>query len=504
MRSLAIDNQNQLLAGFFNRLLLLQGTNLSVLSGTGVFGSTGNGGPPASAQIETPAAITVNAQGDIYFSESGLANVRRIRGSTIESYLDKTKAPNFNGSNLLAFDASGNLILSNSITFSRYDGQQLTALSSSTFIAPRGLAIGPNGDYFISDQNTDQIRRVPAAGGVATVFAGTGTAGSSGDGGPAAQAQLNNPFGLAFDPQGTLYVADSGGNRIRAISSDGTIRTIAGTGTAAFSGDGNTALTAELSRPESLVLDKDGSIYFADAGNLRVRKLEPLGPRVNALLHGASGNPKLSPGSLFSIYGTQLAGTTRISGETPWPRSMDGVVVTINGIAAPLYYVSPTQINGQIPYETVIGTANVLVTYNGSVPAQLSFPVVDANPGVLVYNGNHAVAVNPTGAVNAANAGAKPGDIELLYFSGIGIPQTPVATGEGSPSVEPLGRSNFLSRIKVNGQPVEVFYLGLAPTYPALCQANFRVPDLPPGDYPLTITVNGEESNIAILSIAAP
>ncbi|MEO5925703.1 MAG: hypothetical protein ABIR70_17935 [Bryobacteraceae bacterium] len=502
--SLAINKENQLLAGFFNRLLLLKGTTLSVLAGQGVSASTGDGGPATAAQIATPSAIAVSPQGDIFLSESTFSKVRRIRGGTIESYLDKTKVPAFNGSSLLALDSAGRLILANSTVFSRYDGQQLTSLSASTFIFPRGLAITSNGDYLIADANLDQIRRVPAAGGPATVFAGTGTAGVSGDGGLAMQAQINNPIGLAFDAQGTLYFSDSGNNRIRAIGADGVIRTVAGTGSAGFAGDGGSAQSAMLSRPEPLVIDKDGNIYFADAGNLRVRKLEPLGPHPQAILHGASGSPKLSPGSLFSIYGTQLSESTRISGETPWPRSMDGVVVTVNGVTAPLYYVSPTQINGQIPYETAIGTANVLVTYNGSVPAQLSFPVVVANPGVLVYNGDHAVAVNPSGAVNAAGVGAKPGEIELLYFSGIGVPNTPVATGAGSPSADPLGRSQYPSSIKVNGQTVEVFYLGLAPGYPALCQANFKIPSLPPGDYSLTVTVNGEESNVTKLTIAAP
>lgn len=319
---------------------------------------------------------------------------------------------------------------------------------------------------------------------------------------------LNNPAGLAFDKQGTLFFADSGNQRVRAIAPDGTIRTIAGNGLTGFAGDGLTGNFAFFSRPDSLVVDASGVILVADVLNRRVRKLvleaAPT-PGPDALLHGASGSAKLSPGSLFSIYGTQLAVSTKISGETPWPRSMDGVSVTINGVAAPLYYVSQTQINGQIPYETAVGSATALVSYNGSTPAQMTFTVVAANPGVLVYNGNRAVAVNATGAVNATTAGAKPGDVELLYFSGIGVPKDAiVATGAGSPSAEPLGRSKYPSTIKLNGQPVEVFYLGLAPGYPALCQANFRIPSLPPGDYPLTITVNGEESNVAMLTIAAP
>jgi uncharacterized protein (TIGR03437 family) len=102
--------------------------------------------------------------------------------------------------------------------------------------------------------------------------------------------------------------------------------------------------------------------------------------------------------------------------------------------------------------------------------------------------------------VNASNAAAKPGDVELLYFSGIGIPDVTVATGEGSP-VNPLARANYPYEIQLNGQKVDIAYLGLAPGYPALCQANFVIPNLAPGDYELKMVINGEESNTTILTV---
>jgi uncharacterized protein (TIGR03437 family) len=316
-------------------------------------------------------------------------------------------------------------------------------------------------------------------------------------------AQLNDPAGLAFDAQGTLYVGDDRNHRVRAITPDGIMHTVAGSGVAGFAGDGLTGNFAAFNRPSGIAIDKNGNIYVGDASNRRIRKLvkeAAPAPRPAALLHGASGSPKLSPGSLFSLYGEVLATVVKITGDTPWPRSMEGVSVLINGVPAPLYYISPTQINGQIPYETALGTATAIVTVNGSDPIQIQFQVVAANPGILVYNGNRAVAVNQNGSVNAQNAPAAPGEIELLYFSGIGIPDVPVATGEASP-VNPLARANFSFEIRIHGQPVEIFYLGLAPGYPALCQANFRIPNLPAGEYELKMIINGEESNTVMISI---
>ncbi|HEV8145546.1 MAG TPA: hypothetical protein VGP79_04165 [Bryobacteraceae bacterium] len=501
---LAVDSQGRLLFTTTSRLWRLTDTNLEVLAGNGTSSSTGDGGDPKVATVNAQA-VALNAQGDIFLSEAfSPPKIRRIANGVISAYLDKTKMSSYNGSLALGVDSIGRLLLVDSRLFV-YDGQNLAQLSTFSFSSgAAGVAVGPDGTIYVSDQSAHRVMRV-APNGNTDVFAGTGAAGFSGDGGPATQAQLNRPVGLALDSKGTLYIADRGNHRVRAIASDGTIRTIAGSGVQGFAGDGETANFAAFNSPYGLAIDRTGAIYVGD-GSQRIRKLvletTPV-PRPSALLHGASGSPKLSPGSLFSLYGELLATSTRITGDTPWPRTIDGVIVTINGIAAPLYFISPTQINGQIPFETAVGTATATITVNGSAPIQVTFQVVPANPGVLVYNGNRAVAVNPNGSVNASNAPALPGDVELLYFSGIGVPEVPVATGAGSPSAEPLGRAKYPFEIRLNGQPVEVFYLGLAPGFPALCQANFRIPSLPPGDYQLTIIVNGEVSNTVILSVGA-
>ena len=136
---------------------------------------------------------------------------------------------------------------------------------------PRGVAVDGQGNVYISDSGNARVRKV--SGRTITTIAGTGTAGFSGDGGPAAAAQLNQPEGLAVDGQGNLYIADYGSHRVRRVSPDGVITTIAGTGKQGFSGDGGLATSAQLEYPEGVAVDGRGSVYIADTGNSRVRKV---------------------------------------------------------------------------------------------------------------------------------------------------------------------------------------------------------------------------------------
>jgi uncharacterized protein (TIGR03437 family) len=358
----------------------------------------------------------------------------------------------------------------------------------------------------VSDRGKHQIFRITPQGAV-SVFAGRGTSGFGGDSGPASLAWFNAPSGLAFGPDGTLYIADSGNQRVRAIGTDGNIRTIAGSGLTGFAGDGNIADYAAFNNPTAIAVSPDGRIYVADSGNARVRVLsvqpvmvEPdTTPRPTAVGKGGSEGTVLSPGGLFSLYGTLLAGSTSQTSAVPWPTEIEGARITINGVAAPLYYVSPTQINGQVPYETAAGTATLAITYAGKT-AQIVFQVLPASPGILIFGDNRSVSVNPDGTVNGSGAPAKPDDVEVMYLSGIGVPDPPVATGAGAP-FGPLARATYPHSISVGGQPAQVSYLGQAPGYPSLAQANFRIPNLAPGEYLVVVTVNGVASNAAKLTV---
>jgi NHL repeat len=143
--------------------------------------------------------------------------------------------------------------------------------TSAKLNSPRGIGIDSSGNVYIADTGNNRIRKVTVAGIISTV-AGTGTAGFSGDGGAATAAKLSGPYGVSVDASGTIYIADTGNHRVRNISS-GTITTIAGTGTSGFTGDGGTATSAQLASPHDAIADTSGNVYIADTGNNRVRKI---------------------------------------------------------------------------------------------------------------------------------------------------------------------------------------------------------------------------------------
>ena len=154
--------------------------------------------------------------------------------------------------------------------------------------APGRVEVDPNGNVYISDSANNRIRRVAPDGTITTV-AGTGAAGFGGDNGQAANAQINQPRAIIFDPAGNLYFADSGDNRVRKIATNGIITTIAGNGTPGSAGDGGQATNAQLNNPYGLARDSAGNLYIADAYNSKVRRVDPSGVITTYAGTGAAG-----------------------------------------------------------------------------------------------------------------------------------------------------------------------------------------------------------------------
>ncbi len=146
----------------------------------------------------------------------------------------------------------------------------------ATLRTPAGLALDKDGNLYIADRENHRVRKVDARGTITTI-AGNGTAGFGGDGGPAVEASLNLPSGVAVDDQGVLFISDRSNNRVRTVDPKGTIQTYAGSGAAGYSGDAGPAKSAQMDKPFGLALDKKHNLYIADRNNNRIRKVDASG-----------------------------------------------------------------------------------------------------------------------------------------------------------------------------------------------------------------------------------
>jgi sugar lactone lactonase YvrE len=216
--------------------------DLATLAG----GFLGDGGAATSAMFASAWDVAVAANGDVYVSDTYNHRVRKFTPGGAITTIAGNGTSSAAGDGGLAVAAGLNL--------------------------PTAIALDAAGNLLIADSGNHRVRRV-TPGGVISTIAGTGVAGSLGDGGPAASAQLNDPEGLALDAAGNVYVAEHTGNRVRKFAVGGSIQTIAGTGVASFSGDGGVGTAATLNRPSSLVVSASGDVFIADVNNHRVRKL---------------------------------------------------------------------------------------------------------------------------------------------------------------------------------------------------------------------------------------
>jgi sugar lactone lactonase YvrE len=195
-------------------------------------------------RLEHPTAVAVDGSDRLYVIDGN--RVRRL-GALGASAVAGTGVQGFSG-----------------------DGGPAT---DSRLSSPAAIAVDSAGNLYIADAGNNRVRRV-GRDGIITTVAGTGRRGYGGDGGPAAMALLNSPAGVAVGFGGSVFVADTGNNRVRMISPDGTITTVAGTGESGYAGDGGEAIQAVLNSPQGLAVDAEGVLYVTDSFNDRVRKID--------------------------------------------------------------------------------------------------------------------------------------------------------------------------------------------------------------------------------------
>ena len=217
-------------------------------------------------------------------------------------------------------------------------------------------------------------------------------------------------------------------------------------------------------------------------------------PRVNSVANGADFSNTLAPASLGTIFGAGLAPSVASPDRLPFPTSLNGVSVNINGRPAPLTYVSPSQINFQLPSSTSVGTASAIVVNGSQTSGAVSFSVSTAAPGIFQYGAGRGVIQNQDYSLNSRENLAAGRSIIIVYLTGIGLTNPLVPDGSASPG-GPLAQPPLEYKATIGGENARILFLGLTPGNVGLAQANIEVPSLAiSADYPLVMEVGGRRS----------
>jgi uncharacterized protein (TIGR03437 family) len=525
---------------------------IKTIAGSGATGTVGNsnfsgdGGPATSALLDQPASVFVDGSGNLFIADTNNSRIREVSPSGVITTVAGTGCCGDSGDGQLAtlaslnqpqgvaVDASGNIYIADTVnnvirkvaagtgiitTIAGRLGQvgdygDGGPASAALLWSPAGVGVDVAGDVFIADTVNNVIRKISAStGNISTVAGGTpviacGTdEGFNGDGGPATSAELNRPQGVFVDASGNLYIADTENNRIRKVSTSGTITTVAGNGTGVFSGDGGAATSAGVASPNSVAVDASGNIFIAgtlnsrirevaagtgiittvagdgvagffgdgglptnaglnhpggvavdasgdifiaDTGNNRIREVSALTVLPPAITSGGivavdSTVTTIQPGEFVSIYGTNLGPASPATWTGVFVTSLGGTSVTIDGNAAYLTYAGPTQINAQAPNDsnTTTRSVNVSVTTTGGGTATSTVTLAPFAPSFLLFDSKHVTGI----IVRTDGSGSQGGGTYDLLG--------PTGTSLGYPTVAAKA-----------GDTVQLYAVGLGPTNP--------------------------------------
>lgn len=426
---------------------------ISTIAGTGAAGSTGDNGPAAAAELSAPRGIAIDSSNNLYIADSGNNEVRKITpGGTISSLVSKLNNPTS-----VAVDAQGSVYIADSgnnrIVEVTSTGTESTFAKISGVLA---VAVDASGNVVAADAS--QIWNVASDGDATSLING-----------------LTSPGGIAFAPDGTLLIADTGANVVRELSTSGVLTLIAGTGTAGFSGDGGAALSAQLNAPAGVSISANGTILIADSGNNRIRSLTPAAVSAEtatvSVVNAASlATGAIAPSEIITVFGTGF--------------DKANTQLLFDGQPATLFYTSATQINALAPATLTANSSTTMsIVVDGAAVAGSPVPVVAAAPGIFTVSGGagQAAANNQDGSINSASNPAARGSVVSLY-----------ATGQGS--------SAGNVTLTIAGYNAPILYAGPAPGFPGLMQINAQIPGgfLPPGIQQVVLTVGGAASQAGV------
>ena len=411
---------------------------ITTVAGSGVQGFSGDNGSATAARLDSPAGLALDAAGNLYIADSHNHRVRKVDASTgTIATIAGTGLAGYSGDNgpataakldlptALGFDYAGNLyiadtdnhrmrrIAANTAVITTVAGNGVEAFAgdngpatAASIDSPNGLALDPAGNLYIADTHNGRVRKMNAATGVITTVAGAGFANGNvqmfgGDNGAATAAGLALPRGLTIDAAGDLYLSDSANHRIRRISPSGAITTVAGQGTETFAGDGSPAIAAGLDTPRSAAISPAGLLTLADTDNQRIRQLDAL-PAPGPNIHTIMGS------------GASAQETLSLTGPT---------VATYGSGALTATLTSGTLATGSVTFlDTSGGTAITLGTANLSAGAA-TFSTASLSAGAHSIDGTypgdatHTAAQSPALALTVTPLGltATANPVSILY-----------------------------------------------------------------------------------------
>jgi len=483
---IAVDNAGNLyIADLYNnrvRKVDPSGT-ITTFAGSGTANAIGQGGysgdgdAATSAMLNLPTAVAVDAAGNVYIADSSNYRIRRVDRNT----------------GVITTVAGNGNVPQNKQTAN--DGGVATQVPIEQ---PTSVTVDFAGNLYFS--GGARVQKVDTSGIIQTV-AGNGTLGDTGDGGPATSAEVKSVEGLAADNAGNLYIAETT-NRVRKVDASGTITTVAGNGTSGYSGDGGPAISAQLDNPQDV--DSAGNFYISDSGSSVIRKVNApvasAAPTISLVSNAFGGSQTIAPNTWIQVKGANLApsGDTRIWAGSDFvnnqlPTQLDGVSVTVNGKAAYVYFISPTQLNILTPPDSITGTVAVQVT-NGGVQSNVVNNAAQAlSLAFFTFDGTHITATHTDGSLigpatlyPGLSTPAKPGETIVVYANGFGTTTVPIVTG----GVTQSGILTGSLVVGIGGLPAAVPFAGLVA--PGEFQFNIIVPSsAPDGDLGISASYDG-------------
>ena len=390
---------------------------ITTIAGKDVPGVTGDDGTATDAALHNPSGLAVDSSGNVYIADTTNHKIRKVgtdgkitlfAGDGVAGFVEKNsddtyveaKYAEFNYPTGVAVDSSGNVYIADSanhrirkvgtdLKISTVVGTGVSGYSGDGGAAtdaklnhPTGIAVGSGGSLYIADQQNHRIRKVTPDGVIQTI-AGVGLPGYTGNGGPATSAKLFYPTGVSVDASGNVYVADMTNNRIRRIAEDGTIEAIGGSGRFGDTGEDEPGLNAKLKFPTAVLATSGGKVYFSDSQNHRVKVLTPVAEPPTA-----AGNPVISEGGvgLTAEYGASRTiapgAWIEIRGSGLAGETAEATRVTIDGQPAVVVEAGAERLKAQAPFSLSAGERQVTVATEAGQSGPYTVQVAAAEPGL--------------------------------------------------------------------------------------------------------------------------